>query len=54
MAASVVQMRELTSRITLQIKGLRGFGVRLWLARKCFLLGAWVAGVGIKFERSQD
>lgn len=55
MASSLhsVHIKEFTHRITLHVRGLKGFGVRLWLARQCFLFGAWVAGVGIAMEDDQ-
>lgn len=45
-----MHISELTREINLTIRGIRGFKVRFWIARKIFLLGAWVAGMGISFE----
>jgi len=50
MAAAVINVRELTSRITLTVRGLKSFGVRMKIAGWLFRLGAWVAGVGIRFD----
>lgn len=51
MAANLdVHVKECTQQITLRVRGLKGFGVRLWVARKLFLLGARVARVGIIME----
>jgi hypothetical protein len=54
MASTDINVRELTHQITLRVRGLRGFGVRLWIAAKLFKLGAWIAGVGIIIEQGGD
>jgi hypothetical protein len=50
MAALDIHVGQITERITVRVRGLRGFGLRLWIARKLFLLGARVARVGIIME----
>ncbi len=50
MAAANIHIGEVTHRITLHVRGLRGFGVRLWVAAQMFKLGARIAGVGIVME----
>jgi hypothetical protein len=41
---------ELTQRLTFRVRGLRGFGVRFWVARQLFRLGCRIARVGVVFE----
>ena len=49
-AGRFVGAGELTHCITINIRGLCGFAVRLFVARLLFRLGAWVAGVNIIME----
>jgi len=53
MASNVITFhrRDLTQRITLRVRGMTGFGFRLWLASKVLKLGARIAGVGIEIEQ---
>lgn len=51
MASTDIHISELTHRIELRVRGLRGWGVRLWIAAQLFRLGAWIAGVGIIMEQ---
>lgn len=50
MVSADFHVGEATQTITLTVRGLRGFGVRLWIARQLFALGARIAGLGMKFE----
>ncbi len=50
MAAANIHIGEATRQITLHVRGLRGFGFRLWVAAQMFKLGARIAGVGIVME----
>ena len=37
--------------MTIRFKGIQRWKVRLWLAARCFWLGARIMNVGIRFER---
>lgn len=51
MAAAVsVNVRDFTHRITLKVKGVRSWSIRLRIAAVFFKAGAWIAGVGLVFE----
>ena len=39
-----------THSLTLHLRGLAGWGVRLWIARQLFKIGALIAGVNIVIE----
>ena len=45
-------MRNYTMELTLT--GVRTMQFRLWLGMRIFRFGAWVAGVGIKFNAADD
>jgi hypothetical protein len=53
LARNLIELRasELTHQITLRIRGLAGFAVRLWVARQLFWLGCRVAGVNLVIEQ---
>lgn len=50
MAEAVVNLRDLTQKITLTVRGVKSFGVRMRIAGWLFRIGARVAGVGIRFD----
>jgi hypothetical protein len=52
MAVAEIKMSEVTHGITLRVRGLYGFGVRLAIARVLFRLCAYVAGVNFVVEQS--
>ena len=47
-----LEMKKLTKEITLvvSIKQTREFKVRMWLAKRLWILGTKVAGCGIRFD----
>jgi len=52
MKSTVLDARELAQQITLtvHIRRLKEWEIRLWIAALLFRLGAWVAGFDIEFE----
>lgn len=50
MVPNTIDMMEMAGRITLTVRGLRGWEYRLWIARMLFRLGARIAGVNIVIE----
>lgn len=54
MAALIVNANELTSRITLRIRGMKVAALRFRAAAIIFRFGAWVAGVGIVIEDAEN
>jgi hypothetical protein len=48
--ADICMPRVVRESITIRVRGLRTVRLRMWLAAKVFIIGAWVAGVGIEID----
>ena len=54
MAKIEIDTRKIIKEITISVdtKHARESKIRIWLARKVFVLGAWIAGCGVEFKPS--